>query len=419
MQTEEVVEVIPPEIPTFSELGLNDAVLKSVAFAGYERPTKIQAQAIPVLLQGKDLIGGSQTGTGKTAAFSLPIIHLLEKHVDDRPRCLVLEPTRELAVQVYENFKVYTKHSKLNLALLHGGVRYGRQREQIAKKPDIIIATPGRLLDYVGAKEVDLRGVKHLVLDEADRMLDMGFLPDVRKLIKKCGTKRQSLLFSATVPPEIERLSQWMLKDPETIKVGSGTSAAETVSHCIYPIDERQKFDLLTALLERTDYKSVLIFTRTKACADTIARWLENAGHGKVSVLHADRSQRERQNALKSFRSGESDILVATDIVARGIDISGITHVINYDIPQHPEDYVHRIGRTGRASSEGDAMTLYTAGESDFLKSIERLIGQEIERKELEGFDYRWSPVLEEEKPQKKRRNRGYSTKQSFKFGRR
>jgi len=392
-------------VSAFSDLGLPDFVLDAVEDAGYTSPTPIQAQAIPELLDGKDLIGGSQTGTGKTAAFSLPIVARLKKH--GKLRALILEPTRELANQVYDAVTQYAKHTNLRVALLYGGVKYGKQRDQLKAGADIVIATPGRLLDFIGQEEVYLGNVETLVLDEADRMLDMGFMPDVRRIIGCTPRKRQSLLFSATVPPAIETLSKWMLTDPVTIRIGGGTSTADTITHSIYPVDDRQKFDLLVAYLDRTDYDSALIFTRTKHRADTIAKWLTRMNQ-RVGVLHSDRTQRERERAMADFRSGKSRILVATDIVARGIDISGISHVINYDIPQHPEDYVHRIGRTGRAKKEGEAVTLYSAGEQDFLRGIERFIGQKIQRSKLEDFDYTWSPVLEEKTAEKSsRRNMG------------
>jgi len=398
-------------LPLFSELGLDEAVLRAVEEKGYTRPTPIQAEAIPQLLEGKDLVGGSQTGTGKTAALCLPLLTRLKAH-DDKvwPRALILEPTRELANQVYDQLVLYGKHLDLRLGLLYGGVKYGRQRDQLDAHADIVIATPGRLLDHLQRKALSLKSLQTLILDEADRMLDMGFLPDVRRILDQCSKKnRQSLLFSATIPPQIDRLSKTMLTDPVAIKIGGGRQPAETISHAIYPVDERQKFDLLVAILKETAYHSVLIFTRTKAGADIISKWLDNSGHGPVGVLHSNRTQRERDAALADFKSGKSEILVATDIVARGIDISDVSHVINYDIPQHPEDYVHRIGRTGRAEREGDAVTIYTAGEADFLKAIERFIGREIERKRLESFDYKWSPILDDEKPKKRKRNRGFN----------
>ncbi len=395
-------------LPSFRQLGLDDNILRALDEKGYVAPTQIQADAIPVLLKGKDLIGGSQTGTGKTAAFALPILSRLGKHMKI-PRVLILEPTRELAQQVIEQMELYGKYLPFKSVLLHGGVGYGKQREALKTGVDIVVATPGRLLDHIGQKTLSLKKIETLVLDEADRMLDMGFMPDVRKILNLCPKKRQSLLFSATIPPEIDRLSKSMLKDPVKIKIGGGRMPAETIQHAIYPVDDRQKFDLLVALLEKLDYHSVLVFTRTKAGADTIARWLNETNHGPTGVLHSDRKQRERDASLAAFKSGKIEILVATDIVARGIDISDVSHVINYDIPLHAEDYVHRIGRTGRAKKSGDAVTIMTAGELDFLRAIERFIGKEIRQEKLEDFDYNWSPLFEKlGKPKKKKRNRGY-----------
>ncbi len=405
-------EVTP--VPSFDELGLHPEVLKALKEKGYLRPTPIQAEAIPLLLEGRDLIGGSQTGTGKTAAFSLPILSRLKEH-QKQPRVLILEPTRELAQQVIEQMELYGKHLPFKSVLLHGGVGYGRQKDALKTGVDIVVATPGRLLDHIGQKTLSLKNIEVLILDEADRMLDMGFLPDVNRIVRLCPKKRQSLLFSATIPPEIDRLSRAMLKDPVQIKIGGGRMPAETINHTIYPVDDRQKFDLLVALLERLDYHSVLVFTRTKIGADTIARWLNETNHGPTGVLHSDRKQRERDASLADFKSGKIEILVATDIVARGIDISDVSHVINYDIPLHPEDYVHRIGRTGRAEKSGDAVTILTAGELDFLRAIERFIGKEIPQEKLESFDYNWSPLFEKlEKPKKKKRNRGYVPQSKF-----
>lgn len=401
-------------LPKFDELGLHPDVLRALDDKGYTRPTPIQAEAIPELLKGRDLIGGSQTGTGKTAAFSLPLISKMEGNKKD-PRVLIVEPTRELAQQVIEQLELYGKYRGLKSVLVHGGVGYGRQRDAFKNGVDIVVATPGRLLDHISQKAVSLRHVEVLILDEADRMLDMGFLPDMRKIVRLCPKKRQSLLFSATIPPEIDRLSQSMLKDPVQIKIGGGRKPAETIQHSIYPVDDRQKFDLLVALLERLEYHSVLIFTRTKAGADTIARWLNETNHGPTGVLHSDRKQRERDASLASFKSGKIEILVATDIVARGIDISDVSHVINYDIPLHPEDYVHRIGRTGRAEKSGDAVTIVTAGELEYLRAIERFIEQEIPQVKLDSFDYSWSPLFERlGKPKKKKRNRGYVPQSRF-----
>jgi ATP-dependent RNA helicase RhlE len=400
-------EAVQP-LPAFDELGLHPDVLRALKEKGYEIPTPIQAEAIPLLLEGRDLIGGSQTGTGKTAAFALPLLTRLEGNVKD-PRVLILEPTRELAQQVIEQIELYGKYRPLKSVLLHGGVGYGKQREALKNGVDIVVATPGRLLDHMGQKLISLQKIEVLILDEADRMLDMGFLPDVHRIVKACVGKRQSLLFSATIPPEIERLSRSMLQDPVQINIGGGRRPADTIDHAIYPVDDRQKFDLLVALLEHLEYHSVLIFTRTKAGADTIARWLNETDHGPVGILHSDRRQSERDACMADFKSGKIEILVATDIVARGIDISGVSHVVNYDIPLHAEDYVHRIGRTGRASRKGDAVTLLTAGEIDFLRAIERFIGMPIPQKKLESFTYSWSPLFEKlGTPKKKKRNRGY-----------
>ncbi len=404
------------EAGDFASLGLSEPVLRAVADRGYLEPTSIQTRTIPLLLEGRDIIGGSQTGTGKTAAFVLPVLTRLKKH--GALRCLILEPTRELAQQVFQFFKDYGKYLDMRVALLHGGVGYGSQRDTLRKGADVVVATPGRLLDHLSQKALDFGKIEFLILDEADRMLDMGFIPDVRRIIAKCPRRRQSLLFSATVSPALEKLASWLLHKPVRITVGSGTSAADTVSHAIYPVDSRQKFDLLLALLKKDEFHSVIIFSRTKVGADIIARWLENADHS-VTVLHSNRSQKERDIALKGFKEGRYEVLVATDIVARGIDISGVSHVINYDIPQHAGDYVHRIGRTGRMQNLGDAVTLYTAGEKEFLKAIERFIDQEIPIRKLDEFDYAWTPVLEEKKEKPRRRNQGFSPQPVFGRGRR
>jgi ATP-dependent RNA helicase RhlE len=415
MEDIETTEMANAEaLPTFEQLGLHPDVLKALDDKGYTKPTPIQAEAIPHLLKGRDLIGGSQTGTGKTAAFSLPLLSKLQGNKKD-PRVLIVEPTRELAQQVIEQLELYGKYLGLKSVLVHGGVGYGRQKDAFKNGVDIVVATPGRLLDHISQKAVSLKHVEVLILDEADRMLDMGFLPDMRKIVRLCPKKRQSLLFSATIPPEIDRLSQSMLRNPVQIKIGGGRKPAETIQHSIYPVDDRQKFDLLVALLEKLEYHSVLIFTRTKAGADTIARWLNETNHGPTGVLHSDRKQRERDASLASFKSGKIEILVATDIVARGIDISDVSHVINYDIPLHPEDYVHRIGRTGRAEKTGDAVTILTAGEMEYLRAIERFIDQEIPQVKLDSFDYNWSPLFERlGKPKKKKRNRGYVPQSRF-----
>jgi ATP-dependent RNA helicase RhlE len=398
----------------FTSLQLAPSILKAVEELGFKEPTPIQAQAIPVALTGRDIIGSAQTGTGKTAAFALPILQHLEK--PGRLRALILEPTRELADQVAEALKRFSKHTGLRIGLIYGGVGYGNQREQIARGMDILVATPGRLLDFMDQGEIHLAHLTHLVLDEVDRMLDMGFLPDVKKIVGFCPSKRQTLFFSATVPPEIERLTSWVLRDPLTIEIGLRRSAAETVSHALYPVASDQKHELLLALLEKTHYESVIVFCRTKMGADRVAASLTHLPH-PVGVMHSDRSQGERNEALSGFRSGKYPVLVATDIAARGLDIAGVTHVINYDVPQHPEDYVHRIGRTGRAATEGDALTLFVAEELPYVEAIERLIQQKLPRKKLDNFPYKFTALFEEGHTVAHTRTRGVRTARGYSFG--
>jgi ATP-dependent RNA helicase RhlE len=377
---------------TFTEIGLPEPVTRSLADAGYVNPTPIQAQAIPIILSGRDLIGAAQTGTGKTAAFALPTIARLGPAAG-KPRCLVLVPTRELAVQVDENFQKYGKYLGTKTALLYGGVGYGAQVKALSDGVDVVIATPGRLLDLHEQKILDLSSIQVVILDEVDRMLDMGFIEDVTRIIRFCPKERQTLLFSATVDERIGKIANWALRDPITIDVRTGSTAAETVDHAIYPVDVFQKYDLLIELLKKSDFKSVIVFTRTKRDADRITEWIE--GHGTpVATMHADRSQTERTEALKGFKSGKYTILVATDIASRGLDITGVTHVINYNVPEHPEDYVHRIGRTGRAAAEGEAFTLFSPDELHHMQQIEQLLGRPIERRKLEGFRYFSEPIL-------------------------
>ncbi len=364
---------------------------------GYVDPTPIQLRSFPVILAGRDLIASAQTGTGKTAAFALPLLSHLGHH-QPKVRVLVLEPTRELAAQVETAFRDYARFTDLNIGVVYGGVGFGAQRDMIKKGADVLVATPGRLIDFLTNREIDLSGLKHLVLDEMDRMLDMGFMPQVRKIVEHCPKDRQTMLFSATMPPEIENLTAWVLNKPELIEIGVRRSPAETVSHALYPVAREQKFDILLALLEKTDFYSVLIFCRTKDGADRIAHQLKEAKHS-VAVLHSNRTQKEREDALAGFKSGKYEIMVATDIASRGIDIAGVSHVINYDVPQHPEDYVHRIGRTGRAQSEGDAFTIMTGEDVEDLKKIEYFIGQKIERLKVEGFNYLYT-AMHDSKPQ-------------------
>ncbi len=376
----------------FSKLGLAPKVVDGVRAAGYTVPTPIQLRAIPVVLEGRDLIGSAQTGTGKTAAFALPIISRLGQR--GALRALVLEPTRELAAQVETAIRDYARFTNLRTVVLFGGTGYGRQDQVLRQGADIVVATPGRLLDQIKRGMLRLSQIEILVLDEADRMLDMGFLPDVRRLVERCPRARQTMLFSATIPPEIEQLCNWAMRNPETIEIGQRRSPAETVTHALYAVDIGQKQELLEELLRRTDYDQVLIFCRTKHGADRVARKLNQEGHA-VAVLHSNRTQSERERALNGFRDGRYEVMVATDIAARGIDVEQISHVINFDVPHHPEDYVHRIGRTGRAQSVGDAFTIMTGEDVQEIAAIERFIGQKIPRVKIAGFNYAYTRLLD------------------------
>ncbi|MES2736466.1 MAG: DEAD/DEAH box helicase [Verrucomicrobiota bacterium] len=401
---ENFVALPPPPAPpvpegpfpeAFQVLGLTDAVLAAIRETGYEKPTQIQERAIPVVLEGKDVVGASQTGTGKTAAFALPTLSRLG--APGGFRCLVLEPTRELAAQVVEQFEKYGKHTGLRVLLVHGGVGYEKQRRGLQEGVDVVVATPGRLLDFMQDGTANLDNLEVLILDEVDRMLDMGFLPDVRRIVERTPKSRQTLFFSATMPPQIKTLADFALKEPVSIEIGIRFSPAETVSHYMYPVASDQRQELLLAILKQTHIDSLMIFTRTKAQADQIYAAVKEQGTYKVAVMHSDIRQSERERALKGFRDGEFEVIVATDLAARGLDVSGVTHVINYMVPENSEDYVHRIGRTGRAQKEGDAFTMFSAEELPYVASIERLISQKIERKKLEGFSYKYTTVLDEE----------------------
>jgi ATP-dependent RNA helicase RhlE len=380
---------------SFQNLGLSEEVVHAVQSMGYMDPTPIQLRAFPIVLGGKDIIGASQTGTGKTAAFGLPLLSILKAHAQIGPRILILEPTRELAAQVETAFRDYSRFSDIRTTVVYGGVGYGQQLKELKEGTDVLVATPGRLIDHLEQGNVKLDKIEHLVLDEADRMLDMGFMPDVRKIIDLCPRERQTLLFSATMPPEIARLTEWALRAPERIEIGRQSTPATTITHALYPVAAVQKYDLLVELLKKTNFDSVLIFVRTKHAADRIAAQLKNSQHS-VAVLHSNRSQNERLEALEGFRNGKYEVMVATDIASRGIDVAGISHVINYDVPQHTEDYVHRIGRTGRAQAVGDAFTLMTAEEGPDVAAIERFIGQSIPRVKLENFPYVYSLALDD-----------------------
>ena len=391
----------------FSKLGLSPQVIEGVTAAGYAEPTAIQLRAIPLVMAGSDLIGCAQTGTGKTAAFALPILSRLHRH--GATRALVLEPTRELAAQVETAIRDYGRFTDLRMVVLFGGAGYGKQDQGLRQGADIVVATPGRLLDHLQRGTLRLNQIEILVLDEADRMLDMGFMPDVRRIVERCPRNRQTMLFSATIPPEIEQLVKWALRKPETVEIGQRRAPAETVTHALYPVASDQKQAILDELLKRTDFDQVLIFCRTKHGADRVARKLQQQGHA-VAVLHSNRTQSEREKALSGFRDGRYEVMVATDIAARGIDVQQISHVINYDVPHHPEDYVHRIGRTGRAQSVGDAFTIMTGEDVQEVAAIERFIGQKIPRVKLEGFNYEFTRLLDPNPPPpfgaKRRRSR-------------
>ena len=378
----------------FDDLGLMPELLEAVRDAGYTSPTPIQQQAIPPALMGRDLIGLAQTGTGKTAGFTLPIIQrLLEEghgHIQagaHRVRVLVLTPTRELCVQVEESFRKYGRHTGLRVIAVFGGVGIEPQTKQLRKGVDVIVATPGRLIDHMERQNVAFDDLEVLVLDEADRMLDMGFAPQLNRIVAEVPRFRQTLLFSATMPPEVEALARKYLRKPLVIQVGRRSSAASTVTHAVYPVPRDRKTDLLAELLEKKGMDSVLIFSRTKHGADRVVRHLSSKGIS-ATAMHADKSQGERTRALEDFKSGKIRVLVATDIAQRGLDVSGISHVINYDVPQQPEDYVHRIGRTGRAASTGDAFTFMAPDEIAMVRSIERIIGEPIPRISVPGYDF-------------------------------
>ena len=383
----------PPN--TFESLGLNEALLKAIRELGYEHPTPIQSKAVPLVLEGRDLIGCAQTGTGKTAAFLLPILHrLMAEKKTGGTRVLVLEPTRELAAQVEENFRELGKHTHLKAQTVYGGVGFGPQVQALRGGWDIIIATPGRLLDHMERGNAKFDKLEVFVLDEADRMMDMGFMPDLRRIIQRIPKQRQTLFFSATIPPEIERLSREILKDPASIDIARRPVTAAGITHAVYPVAQNQKTSLLTLLLRAPGMGSVLVFTRTKFRADRLADQLKVRGFD-IGVIHGNRSQGQREEALDAFRDGKCQVLVATDIAARGLDIEDITHVINYDVPGTAEDYVHRVGRTGRAQAVGDAFTLVSFEEEAAMQEIEKQLGQTLPRVVRPDFDYGpMKPVL-------------------------
>jgi ATP-dependent RNA helicase RhlE len=377
---------------TFDSLGLSADLLRTVAEEGYIKPTPVQAAAIPHVLQGRDVLAAAQTGTGKTAAFALPILDRLREHANTSfsparhpVRALILVPTRELAVQVDEAVRTYGRTVPLRATVVYGGVPIEPQTKVLQAGVEILVATPGRLLDHVQQRTVNLGQVSILVLDEADRMLDMGFLPDIRKILALLPARRQNLLFSATFDDEVRRLSATILHDPATIEVAPRNTAAEAVRQLVYPVDRDRKEELLIHLLRTYDLRQVLVFTRTKIAATRLATRLDRAGLNAVAI-HSDRSQPERTRALEGFKTGDVRVLVATDVAARGLDIEDLPVVVNFELPWNPQDYIHRIGRTGRAGATGEAISLVTMDEADLLRGVQRLLRRAIPWTVEDGF---------------------------------
>jgi ATP-dependent RNA helicase RhlE len=373
----------------FTDLGLSADILRAVSEQGYDQPTPIQAQAIPVVLKGHDLMAAAQTGTGKTAGFTLPVLQLLSSRANaarSKPRVLVLTPTRELAAQVEDSVRTYGKYLPLKSTVIYGGVSMGPQTKALRSGVDIIVATPGRLLDHVGERNVDLSGIEIFILDEADRMLDMGFIPDIRRVVALLPKKKQTLMFSATFSDEIRTLASNYLHNPQQVQVARPNATADMVTQSIYHVDKARKRDLLIKLIEDNGWHQVLVFTRTKHGANALAEKLDKAGI-RSAAIHGNKSQGARTRALTDFKSLKLHVLVATDIAARGIDIDLLPYVVNYELPNVPEDYVHRIGRTGRAGSNGQAVSLVCVDEIKLLYDIERLLKREIEVKAVAGFE--------------------------------
>ncbi|MGB7543538.1 MAG: DEAD/DEAH box helicase [Burkholderiales bacterium] len=394
---------------SFENLGLSAELLRAVAEQGYTLPTPIQAQAIPVVLAGRDLLGAAQTGTGKTAGFTLPMLQLLSagasaSHSPARHpvRALILVPTRELAAQVQESVRTYGKHLKLRSTVVYGGVGFNPQATELRRGVDIVVATPGRLLDHVQQKTIDLRHVEILVLDEADRMLDMGFIHDIRRILALLPAKRQNLLFSATFPDEVRKLSTTFMHDPATVEVARRNMPVELISQLVHPVDKDRKRELLAHLVKTHNWHQVLVFTKTKHGANRLAEQLSRDGI-EADAIHGNKSQPQRTRALKRFKDNELQVLVATDIAARGLDIESLPHVVNYDLPNVSEDYVHRIGRTGRAGESGQAVSLVSGEDRSLLHDIERLIGKKIEQKVVAGFEVSNAYHTAKPEPQQRR----------------
>ncbi len=394
---------------SFNNLGLTAELLSAVSNNGYTSPTPIQKQAIPAILENRDVLGGAQTGTGKTAAFTLPMLQILnkQKNTGRHPRALILTPTRELAAQVGESVRTYGKKLSLRSAIIFGGVNINPQKNQLRNGIDILVATPGRLLDHVGQRTLNLSHIEIFVLDEADRMLDMGFIHDIRKVIKLLPIKRQNLLFSATFSNEIKKLSQGILNNPKFIEVARRTLAAENVSQIVHPVAQSRKRELLSQLIRKGEWSQVLVFTRTKHGANRLSKQLISDGIN-AAAIHGNKSQSARTAALAGFKSGKIRTLVATDIAARGLDINLLPHVVNFELPHVPEDYVHRIGRTGRAGACGQAVSLVSAEENKLLNGIQRLLNKEIQEEIIPGFKQSFSPVAEKSFKRQKHGQGGY-----------
>jgi len=376
----------------FNELGLSPDLLRTVVEEGYETPTPVQERAIPVILSRRDVLAAAQTGTGKTAAFALPILDILRPQANSSfsparhpVRALVLTPTRELAMQVAESVKTYGRNMPLRSAVVYGGVPLDPQIKELLAGVEILVATPGRLLDLVGQRAANLAQVEILVLDEGDRMLDMGFMPDIRRILDLLLSRKQTLLFSATFSDDIKRLAGSILNDPVTIEVSRHGTAAENVRQLVYPVDRDRKEELLRHLILEGDWHQVLVFTRTKLTASRLASWLDR-NDVPATAIHSDRAQSDRTKALEAFKGGEIRVLVATDVAARGLDIEDLPHVVNFELPWNPEDYVHRVGRTGRAGATGDAVSLVCVDEADLLRGVQRLLQIAIEWEVADGF---------------------------------
>jgi len=375
---------------TFDIFNFCPEIRRAITEQGYTEPTPVQHRAIPAVLAGRDVMVGSQTGTGKTAGFTLPLLQFLHDSPatdkDRRPRVLILTPTRELAAQVGDSVKTYSRHLPLRSAVVFGGVKLKPQIDTLRRGVDIVVATPGRLLDHARQKNIDLSAVEYLVLDEADRMLDMGFIQDIRRILSMLPAKRQSLLFSATFSPDIERLAARFLHDPERIQIARRNSAAEGVQHLVHPVDRSRKRELLIHLFKTHDWSQVLIFVNMKSSVDRLAQWLNKAGI-QAAPIHGDKNQRQRTKALADFKKGRLRVLVATDVASRGLDIEELPHVVNYELPEEVENYVHRIGRTGRAGRVGEAVSLVAADEMVLLEEIENLLDMEIPQQVIAGFE--------------------------------